>query len=381
MSAGAAGPAHPSDGIALDERFMRVALALGARHVGLTWPNPSVGAVVVAGQPDSPRIVARGITQPGGRPHAERVALDLAGEAARGATLYVTLEPCSHHGRTPPCAEAVLRAGVARVVTAMPDPDPRVSGRGHALLRAAGIEVVTGVLEEQAARVHRGHVTRVTQGRPSVTVKLARTTDGFAARLDAPRLMITGPLANARTHLLRAHADAILIGAGTALADDPLLDVRLPGLEARSPIRVVFDSHLALPATARIVADAGRVPTWVVTTVDAPIAAEMALVARGVEVMRVGADAADRVDVGEALRLLAQRGITRVLCEGGPTLADALAAAGSVDEAVLITGSQRIGHGVPALGPHLRDALEGSLRHRESALAGADQIDVYERSA
>src|SRR4051812_39244920 len=160
-----------------DERFMRLALALGARPQGRTWPNPSVGAVVVAGPDREPLIVAQGVTQPGGRPHAERVALDAAGAAARGATLYVSLEPCSHHGRSPPCVDAILAFGVARVVSALEDPDPRVSGRGHARLAAAGVAVTSGVLAEAARRHHRGHILRVTQGRPAVTLKLARTAD------------------------------------------------------------------------------------------------------------------------------------------------------------------------------------------------------------
>ena len=176
---------------------------------------------------------------------------------ARGATLYVSLEPCAHHGRTPPCVDAIIPAGIARVVTALEDPDPRVSGRGHARLRAAGITVTTGVLADEARRSHRGHIRRIRDGRPATTLKLARTADGFASRLDGPRLMITGEALNARVHLMRAHADAILVGVGTVLADDPLLTVRLPGLEERSPVRVILDSRLRTPPNAQVVTGAG----------------------------------------------------------------------------------------------------------------------------
>ncbi len=185
---------------AADRRYMRLALAIGRRHLGQAWPNPSVGAVLVGGPPGSERILAQGVTQPGGRPHAERVALAAAGEAARGATLYVTLEPCSHHGRTSPCADATIAAGIARVVSAMDDPDPRVAGRGHARLAEAGIAVSVGLMGAEAARDQRGHVSRIVKGRPALFLKLARTADGYAAGGEG-RLMISGPRANAEIHL------------------------------------------------------------------------------------------------------------------------------------------------------------------------------------
>lgn len=361
-----------------DVRLMRLALAVGARHLGLAWPNPSVGAVV---SDANGRILATGVTQPGGRPHAERVALEAAGEAARGGTLHVTLEPCSHHGRTPPCVDAVIAAGLARVVVALTDPDPRVSGRGAELLRARGIGVETGLLADEAARAHRGHVKRVTRGLPAVTLKLARTRDGYAAAT-GPRLMITGEEAGARVHLMRLHADAILVGSGTAIADDPLLTVRLPGLAERSPVRVAIDSALSLPLQARLVATARETPTWIVTTEGAPVAPERALVEAGVEVMRVAADASGRVDVAEALRLLAVRGITRVFCEGGPRLAEALADADLVDEAVILTGPATLGaEGLPAIGPGLERALGERFRRVAAEGAGADLIETYERTA
>ncbi|NIX77634.1 bifunctional diaminohydroxyphosphoribosylaminopyrimidine deaminase/5-amino-6-(5-phosphoribosylamino)uracil reductase RibD [Microvirga sp. c23x22] len=349
---------------------MRLAIALGQRNLGLTWPNPSVGCVVVDESGDVPFIISQGVTQLGGRPHAERVALAEAGERARGATLYVSLEPCSHHGKSPPCTDAVIASGVARVVSALEDPDDRVAGLGHTLLRDAGIAVTTGCLREPAFRIHRGHITRVTKGRPAVTVKLARTTEGFAGSSRGARLMITGEGANARVHMMRAHADAIMVGIGTALADDPLLTVRLPGMEARSPIRIVIDSHLRTPLTARVVAGAREVPTWVVTTIAAPVEAERALVQRGVEVMRVSADAAGHVALPEALHLLGTRGLTRVFCEGGPGLADALARADLIDELVLITGRSARGEGdIPALGMALQERID------ELAFMGDDQAE------
>ncbi|KAA2238008.1 bifunctional diaminohydroxyphosphoribosylaminopyrimidine deaminase/5-amino-6-(5-phosphoribosylamino)uracil reductase RibD [Salinarimonas soli] len=360
---------------------MRLALAVGARHLGHTWPNPSVGAVVVGETRGVPIVLATGVTQAGGRPHAERVALAAAGDAARGATLYVTLEPCSHHGRTPPCVDAVIASGIARVVVALTDPDPRVSGRGAALLRGQGIAVETGILEAEAARAHRGHVKRVTRGLPALTLKLARTRDGFAAAT-GPRLLITGEIAAGHVHLMRYHADAIMVGSGTVAADDPRLDVRLPGLGPGSPVRVVIDSALSIDPAARLVATAREIPTWVIATEGAPVGPERILAGAGVEVMRVAADAAGRVDVAEALRLLALRGITRVFCEGGPRLADALAAADLVDEAVILTGPASLGaQGIPAVGPGLADALARRFRPVSAWPAGPDLIETFERTA
>ena len=221
---------------------MRHALSLARRGLGNTWPNPAVGAVIWHMTPDGPVIVGRGFTQPGGRPHAEPMALQMAGEAARGASMAVTLEPCSHHGKTPPCADAICDAGMARVVSAIEDPDPRVNGRGHIHLRAHGVEVVVGPLARDARLVNLGFIRRIVDGRPLVTVKLASTADGFAARLKTgnsgvERLLITGADANARVHLMRAEHDAVVVGINTVLDDDPLLTCRLPGLEHRSPVR------------------------------------------------------------------------------------------------------------------------------------------------
>ena len=373
----------PSADAAVDQRFMCEALALGHRNFGRTWPNPSVGAIVVRETEVGPVVVARGITQPGGRPHAETQALTAAGAAARGATLYVTLEPCSHHGKTPPCCDAVVAAGIKRVVGALEDANPQVAGEGYRRIRAAGIAVESGVLAREALRAHRGHILRVTRGRPCVTLKLARTPDGFAARSRGPRLLVTSEAANARVHLTRLHADAILVGVGTVLADDPQLTVRLPGLERRSPVRVVFDSGLRTPPTARLVATARDVPTWIVTGVDAPRGREAPLSAAGVEVLRVAADPSGRLNLPAALMLLASRGLTRVFCEGGPALGDALAKADLVDEVVLITGPTPLGEaGLPALGPALATLLADAKRMAqwETFAADGDIFALYERA-
>lgn len=362
-----------------DARYMRLALALGARHLGRTWPNPSVGAVVVA---VDGRIVGQGVTQTGGRPHAETEALAMAGEAARGACLYVSLEPCSHHGRTPPCVDSIITAGIARVVSAIEDPDPRVAGRGHARLREAGIAVETGILREEAAHDHRGHISRVTRGRPSLHLKLAATSDGFAAA-DEDRLRITGPITEGAVHLWRAHADAILIGIGTAQADDPSLTVRLPGMAEWSPVRIVLDSHLRLNPASNLVRGARDLPTLVLTTRRAPAHAKRMLASFGVEVLSVDADPQGRIDLHAALSALAERGFTRVCSEGGPRLAEALAAEGLVDLFTLITGPEPLptAHGLPALGPALASAIMGgSLRPTALRRLGPDFSVTYERA-
>jgi diaminohydroxyphosphoribosylaminopyrimidine deaminase / 5-amino-6-(5-phosphoribosylamino)uracil reductase len=365
-----------------DERYMRLAIALGERNLGLTWPNPSVGAVVVDESGDAPVIVAQGATQPGGRPHAERVALDVAGERAKGATLYVTLEPCAarsaaSHGAS--CTDLILSAGIGRLVVSVSDPSPFADGQGQERLIRSGIAMSSGCLAREGRRLHRGHITRVTKERPSVMVKLARSTEGFAGSRQGPRLMLTGEVANGRVHLMRAHADAIMVGAGTLLADDPLLNVRLPGLEARSPIRIVVDSRLRTPPTSRAAAGAGEIPTWIVTTTEAPVEAEAALTARGAEVLRVSADPSGRVVLPEALHLLGTRGITQILCEGGPELADALARDDLVDDMVLITGRSARGQGdVPALGTFLQDRMD-FLDCRAEEQIGPDLFMFWER--
>ncbi|NNM73297.1 bifunctional diaminohydroxyphosphoribosylaminopyrimidine deaminase/5-amino-6-(5-phosphoribosylamino)uracil reductase RibD [Enterovirga sp. DB1703] len=358
---------------------MRLALALGYRNLGRTWPNPSVGAVLV--DPDDGRIVAVGMTQSGGRPHAERIALTEAGGAARGKTLYVSLEPCSHHGRTPPCAEAVIASGVSRVVTSLEDADGRVAGRGHAMIQEAGIALKTGVLAAEAASDHRGHFTRVREGRPAVTLKLAQTADGFAAAEQQGRLLITGEGANARTHMLRAHADAVLVGVSTVLADDPRLDVRLPGLQERSPVRIVLDSRLRTPPQSRLVKTAGERQTIILCGRGAHPDAERALSDHGARIIRTSCDDQGRIELTSALRRLGDTGLTRVLCEVGPTLADALARDDLVDEAVVITNERPLGRpGLVAIGPHLAEALRSRLIPLSVEQVGPDRIQVFERA-
>ena len=272
-----------------------------------------------------------------------------------------------------------MAAGIARVVTALEDANPLVAGRGHAILRAAGIAVTTDVLAAEAARDHAGHHRLLREHRPQLTLKLARTVDGFAARLDGDRLHITGEGVNARTHMLRAHSDAILVGTATVLADDPRLDVRLPGLEARRPVRVVLDSALRIDPTSRLVAGSAAQPTWIVCTEAAGSAPERRLCENGVEVIRVAGLGDGRVDLASALRALGARGLTRVLCEAGPTLADALAAAGLVDDMVLITNDRPLGEpGLSALSGAL-ERVRAGMRPVSSERVGNDLIEISER--
>src|ERR1700681_1955596 len=252
-----------------DRRFMQLALTLGRRGQGRTWPNPAVGAVIVK----NGVMVGRGWTQPGGRPHAEPEALRHAGEAARGATLYVTLEPCSHVGKSPPCTDAIIAAGIARVVSAIEDSNPEVAGQGHAKLRAAGIAVDIGVGGLEAARDHAGHFRRVRDKRPHVILKWAVSSDDKIGAAGRKPLAISGAAAKARVHLLRAQCDAILVGIGTVQADDPDLTCRLPGMKARSPIRVVLDRALRLSGTSRLVQSARATPLWLMTSSLAEAAA------------------------------------------------------------------------------------------------------------
>src|SRR6202789_1373375 len=281
-----------------DLRWMTAALNLGSWSLGVAAPNPSVGAILVR----HGAAVGRGATAPGGRPHGERIAIQRAGEAARSATLYVTLEPCSHFGASPPCVDAIVAAGVARVVSAMEDPNPLVGGQGHARLREAGIAVSIGVGADQARRGHLGPVLRVTAGRPCVTLKLAETADGFAsAGSNDSRLRITGAIADLRVQIMRSTNEAIMVGVGTALADDPALTVRLPGLD-RKPLRVVLDTHLRLPEGSRVASTAREIPTLVIAGAAAPDEAVRRLEDLGVMIERIPLDAEGHVDLHQALR-------------------------------------------------------------------------------
>lgn len=362
-----------------DAAFMAAALAIGRRRLGETGDNPAVGALVVRDDV----VIAQGFTESGGRPHAEVMALAAAGDAARGATLYVTLEPCSHFGRSPPCAETIVAAGVARVVSAMEDPNPQVAGRGHAMLRDAGIEVVTGICEHEAWRAHRGHLLRITQGRPAVTLKLAETLDGFSAgSTHDQRLAITAEPANNITHMLRATHDAVMVGIGTVRGDDPLMTVRLPGMEERKPVRVVLDTHFVLPRNSRLAASAGSAPVLAIGGEGADTARQEALDALGIATARVAVTGDGRVDIAAALSLLASRGHARVFSEGGPSVAASLIAQGLADEVVLFTAQKPLGrNGVPSLSQASRDRLE-STRHYilcEDGSVGPDRMRRYER--
>jgi diaminohydroxyphosphoribosylaminopyrimidine deaminase/5-amino-6-(5-phosphoribosylamino)uracil reductase len=366
-----------------DERFMDLALALGRRGLGNAWPNPAVGAVVVDMAGAGPVIVGRGWTQPGGRPHAEAEALRRAGTRARGATLYVTLEPCSHHGKTPPCVDAIIAAGIARVVSATEDPNPEVAGQGHARLAAHGIAVEVGLRGQAARRAHAGHFSRVRNGRPYVTLKLAVSADEKAGLAGRKPAAITGEGARARVHLMRAMNDAILIGIGTALADDPQLTCRLPGLEGRSPVRVVLDTALRLPPTAALVRTARTTPVWVLAGPRAGEEAERRLHSYGVEVLRCGATAG-RIDLAAMLRLLASRRITRLMVEGGPTVAASFIAAGLVDEAAIFRARTAIGaDGIDALEAMPLSALTASPRFASRGIeaVGEDSLETFERTS
>lgn len=289
------------------------ALALAGRALGMAAPNPAVGCVIVSREG---YVAGRGWTGRGGRPHAEAIALAQAGDAARGATAYVTLEPCAHQGQTPSCANALVEAGIARVVVAVEDPDPRVHGKGFAILRDSGVQVVTGICAKEATELNAGFFKRVREGRPLVTLKIAQSIDGKTAAAAGDSKWITGEAARAYGHLLRARHDAILIGIGTALADDPELTCRLPGLEDRSPLRVVLDTRLQLNEWSKLAQSAGETPTLVFTTSDGG----GALATCGVEVAKIARDARGRPDLAAVLRELARRGITRLLVEGGATV-------------------------------------------------------------
>lgn len=368
------------DSKAADARFMQLALALGRRGQGRTWPNPAVGAVVVK----DGVIVGRGWTQPGGRPHAEREALQRAGDAARGATLYVTLEPCSHFGKSPPCVDAVIAAGIARVVSAIEDPNPEVAGQGHAKLRAAGIAVDVGLNAAEAVRDHAGHFRRIRDKRPHVILKLAVSADDKIGAAGRRPVAITGEAARTRVHLLRAQCDAILVGIGTVLADDPVLTCRLPGMEPRSPVRVVLDRNLRIPGTSRLVHSARETPLWVMTSDLSEAPAAMKLGAAGAQVMRVAATAAPPgLDLLAVLHALFEKGISRLMVEGGARVASSFVAAGLIDEVWLLRGPEAIGEGgVPALDALPLSALTASpaFKVRASENVGKDTLTIYERA-
>ena len=369
---------------------MRHALALAARGLGQVWPNPAVGCVIVQGgrivgggvgqigDMTVGRIVGRGVTQPGGRPHAEPVALAQAGDAALGATAFVTLEPCAHHAQTPPCTGALIAAGVARVVTALTDPDLRVSGQGHAQLRAAGIAVSEGVLADEARDLNRGFIKRATRGLPMLTLKLATSLDGRIATSSGESRWITGPVARRAVHAMRLRHDAVMVGAGTARADDPDLSVRDLGA-VRQPVRIVIDSRLACAPDSRLGQSAGQSPVWLVHTPSAPAAARAAWAQTGAMLIEVPASGG-HVDLRAALQKLAALGLTRILCEGGAALAAALVREALVDEIAVFSAGLMIGsEGRPALGALSVDTLANAprLTRVSHQSTGADTLTIW----
>ncbi|ABS15241.1 bifunctional diaminohydroxyphosphoribosylaminopyrimidine deaminase/5-amino-6-(5-phosphoribosylamino)uracil reductase RibD [Brucella anthropi] len=364
----------PSNATADDVRFMEATIRYARRHKGLTGTNPSVGTIIVK----DGVIVGRGVTAIGGRPHAEPQALADAGEVARGATAYVTLEPCAHHGRTPPCAEALVRAGVARVVVAATDPDERVSGRGFAILREAGIEVVPGILAEQAADDLAGYLNRSAKKRPEVILKLALSADGMIGRRGEGQLAITGPVARAQSHILRAQTDIILIGIETALADDPVLNCRLPGLEQRSPVRVVLDSGLRLPLSSKLVQTADAQPLWIACGEEALPERRYELQAAGCRILAT--EAYDcRIALPELMDDLAAQGISSVLVEGGAGVAKSFLDEGLVDRLAIFRSPVEIGSELGVAVDGLETHIADKFKILRQARYGDDAYTEYVR--
>ena len=309
-----------------DLPHMRAALALARRGLGATWPNPSVGCVIVANN----RVVGRGFTAPGGRPHAETQALAMAAGKAKDGTAYVTLEPCCHWGQTPPCTDALIKAGIGRVVIATKDPDNRVNSQGVARLKQAGIETESGLLESEAQEILAGFIQKITTGRPLVTLKLATTLDGKIATHAGESQWITGPEARRMAHAIRGRHDAILVGVGTVLADNPELTCRIPGYEKRPIVRIVADSHLRTPLTASVVRTASETPTWMLIRHGTDPARQKAFVEAGAKLIEIPASSAG-IDISQALQALGKAGITRLMTEGGGQIAAALLRADLVD--------------------------------------------------
>ena len=359
--------------------MMRAALALARRSLGRTWPNPAVGCVIVK----DGKVVGRGRTQDGGRPHAEVDALREAGALARGATAYVTLEPCSHFGKSPPCADALVTAGVARVVSAMEDPNPEVHGRGHARLKEAGMAVEVGEGAAAAAQINAGFLLRLREARPLFHLKLATSLDGHIATASGESKWITGEAARADSHRLRAIHDAVMVGIGTVLADDPDLTCRLPGLAAHSPVRVVLDSRARLAPTSRLASTARKVPVWLLCTSAAAQATRTALKGSGVEVIEVAADAGGRVDIRAAAHELGNRGLTRVLIEGGGGIAAAVLKANLVDRLSLYHGGRTLGaDSRSAVGALQLQELDSAPRFSltSSRVVGGDTLETWQRA-
>ncbi|MBO9108168.1 MULTISPECIES: bifunctional diaminohydroxyphosphoribosylaminopyrimidine deaminase/5-amino-6-(5-phosphoribosylamino)uracil reductase RibD [Agrobacterium] len=370
-----------------DEKFMARAIEVSLRHQGQTETNPSVGCVLVK----DGKIIAEAVTAIGGRPHAERQALEIAGEAARGATAYVTLEPCSHWGKTPPCANALVEYGVARVVVAVDDPDERVSGRGYSILREAGIVVETGLLREQGKRALAGYLTRQLKKRPHVILKLAISADGMIGRQGEGQVAITGPQARHAVHELRARCDCILVGIRTAIADDPELTVRIAGLEDRSPVRIVLDRKFELPLTSKLVGSAREVP--VIVAALSPSALPGILPSRGEMLGRAEGGSPDHrrqqlIDAGveilqaptleNLLHILAERGMSELLVEGGAFAAKSFLEADLVDRIMLFESPVVVGEGGIET-PLSRADIPGDYVLVSETAYGPDRCFDYER--
>ena len=356
---------------------MRAALALARRGLGTTWPNPSVGCVIVR----DGRVVGRGYTAPGGRPHAEPVALAMAGPQAKGATAYVTLEPCCHWGRSPPCTDALIVAGIARIVVAARDPDPRVNGQGLAKLKAAGIEVTTGLLEAEALDTLTGFSHRITLGRPMVTLKLASTLDGRIATHAGESQWITGAAARRLAHAMRGRHDAVMVGVGTVLADNPELTCRIPGFRPTPVVRIVADSHLRTPLTSRLLATAGDIPTWFLLREGTNLAREEAFTTIGAKLIKIPGSPAG-VDLTAAMTALGAAGLTRVLVEGGGQLAAALLRADLVDHIAWFHAPTVMGgDGWPAVQAFGIETLAHMPRFRRDCITaiGDDMLSEFTR--
>ena len=356
---------------------MKLALSLGRRAQGNAWPNPAVGCVI---EKDG-RILGRGWTAPGGRPHAEVAALAQAGGDARGATAHVSLEPCAHHGQTPPCAQALIDAGIARVVAPLQDSDPQVSGRGFDMLRAAGVEVITGVLAKQAAHDLAGFFLNRDAKRPWLTLKLASSFDGRIATANGESRWITGPQARRAVHAMRASHDAVLVGAGTVRADDPMLTVRGLGPVPRQPVRVVASRRLDLPLTGQLAQSAREVPLWLCHGDRAETMTREAWAGLGAKLLPCAASGR-QIDPQAMMRALAAEGLTRVFCEGGGALAASLLMAGLVDELVGITAGIALGaEGLPGIGALGLERLGDAPRFvlAESRVVGPDVLHRWIR--
>ena len=356
---------------------MRAALALARRGLGSAWPNPAVGCVIVR----DGRVVGRGTTAPGGRPHAEPVALAMAAQQAKGATVYVTLEPCCHWGQSPPCTDALIAAGVARVVVAATDRDNRVNGQGLAQLRAAGIAVETGLLEAEALQSLIGFNQRISLGRPMVTLKVASTLDGRTATRGGDSQWITETPARRLGHAMRGRHDAVMVGVGTVLADNPDLTCRIPAFRPTPNVRVIADSHLRTSLTSRLLTTAATVPTWFLLREGTNLAREDAFVDLGAKLIKIPGSSIG-VDLTAAMTALGSAGLTRVLVEGGGKLAAALLRADLVDRIAWFHAPAVMGgDGWPAVQPFGTETLNAMPRFRRDCITaiGNDILTEYSR--